>query len=75
MHAMLKKLEAAKMTKKTEQDLVIKALAEKDSDTIVTLSATVSEQEGGCCGIDRIRDESVSGRDGRVFGKCSKYQG
>ena len=45
VHAMLVQLEAAKMTKKTEQDLVLKALAEKDPDTIVTLSATVIELE------------------------------
>ena len=37
--------EAAKMTKKTEQDLVMEAVAEKDPDSVVTLSATVSEQE------------------------------
>ena len=43
-HTLLVQLEAAKMTKKTEQDLVMKALAKKnDPDAVVTLSATVSE--------------------------------
>ena len=45
VHTMLVQFEAAKMTRKTEQDSVVKALAEKDPDTMVTLSATVSEQE------------------------------
>ena len=41
---MLVHCETAKMTKKTEQDLVMMALAEKDLHSLVTLSATVNEQ-------------------------------
>ena len=37
--------EAAKMSKKTEQDLVMKALAKKNVDAVVLLSTTVSKQE------------------------------
>ena len=46
-HTLLSQLEAAKMTKKTEEDLVMMALAKKDPDTMVALSAAVSEQESG----------------------------
>ena len=42
---LLAQFEVSKMTKKTELDRVTKALAERDPDAVVTLSATVSEQE------------------------------
>ena len=43
VHTLFVQLEAAKMTKRTEQDVVIKALAERDLDAVLMLSATVSE--------------------------------
>ena len=45
VHTPLIQLEVAKMTEKIEQDPVTKALAEKDPDAVVTLSAAVSERE------------------------------
>ena len=45
VHTALAQLKTARMTRKTEQDLVMKALAEKEPDTLVTLSAKVSEHE------------------------------
>ena len=47
VHTMLVQFETAKMTRKTEQDLVMKALAEEDPDAMVTLSATVSKRTRG----------------------------
>ena len=45
VHTALAQLKTARMTRKTEQDLVMKALAEKEPDILVTLSAKVSEHE------------------------------
>ena len=50
---MIIQLEAAKMIKKTEQDPITKALAEKDPDAVSVLPLTVSKQdacehESGC---------------------------